>query len=168
MIDAVTFDYWNTLVHESAPGSLRDRRVESWYEILARDGHRVDAAEIREACDASWATYQAAWEANRQYLGPDAAADVLTALGIRASRALRTSLTDAFVGAWEGADLPMADVGVYKPSTEIFAHALAGLGGPPPARTAHVGDRRRTEVAGSAAMGMVAVRPALRASLVRP
>ncbi|MGH9037916.1 MAG: HAD hydrolase-like protein, partial [Acidimicrobiia bacterium] len=36
--------------------------------------------------------------------------------------------------------------------------ALAGLGSPDPARCAHVGDRRRTDIAGAQALGMRAVR----------
>jgi FMN phosphatase YigB (HAD superfamily) len=40
----------------------------------------------------------------------------------------------------------------------IFRHALDGLGGADPAEAAHVGDLRRTDVAGARAVGMVAVR----------
>ena len=40
----------------------------------------------------------------------------------------------------------------------IFEHALEGLGGPEPERVAHVGDLRRTDVAGALGMGMTAVR----------
>jgi putative hydrolase of the HAD superfamily len=50
------------------------------------------------------------------------------------------------------------EVGAYKPSAVIFQHALAGLGDPAPAETAHVGDLRRTDVAGAKAMGLTAVR----------
>jgi FMN phosphatase YigB (HAD superfamily) len=50
------------------------------------------------------------------------------------------------------------EVGVYKPDPRIFEHALAGLGAPDPGRCAHVGDRRRTDVAGAQALGMRAVR----------
>jgi FMN phosphatase YigB (HAD superfamily) len=50
------------------------------------------------------------------------------------------------------------EVGVYKPDRRIFEHALAGLGDPDPARCAHIGDRRRTDVAGALGMGMKAVR----------
>jgi FMN phosphatase YigB (HAD superfamily) len=50
------------------------------------------------------------------------------------------------------------EVGVYKPDPRIFQHALAGLGGFEPGRCVHVGDRRRTDVAGAQALGMRAVR----------
>ncbi|MGH9009129.1 MAG: HAD family hydrolase, partial [Acidimicrobiia bacterium] len=59
-----------------------------------------------------------------------------------------------FFDHWSFSD----QVGVYKPHPEIFEHALAGLGGPDPGRCAHVGDRRRTDVAGAQAAGMRAVR----------
>jgi FMN phosphatase YigB (HAD superfamily) len=50
------------------------------------------------------------------------------------------------------------EVGHYKPARAIFQHALAGLGAVPPERAAHVGDRRRTDVGGAIAMGMISVR----------
>ena len=50
------------------------------------------------------------------------------------------------------------DVGCYKPHPMIFEHALAGLGGIEPGRAAHVGDLRRTDVAGARLVGMTAVR----------
>ena len=50
------------------------------------------------------------------------------------------------------------EVGVYKPTPEIFAHALAGLGRVPPQRAAHVGDLKATDVAGGRAAGMRTVR----------
>ena len=50
------------------------------------------------------------------------------------------------------------EVGVYKPDPAIFRHALHGLGIATPAHVAHVGDRRRTDVAGALGAGMVAVR----------
>jgi HAD superfamily hydrolase (TIGR01549 family) len=49
-------------------------------------------------------------------------------------------------------------VGVYKPDPRIFSHALDGLGARDPARCVHVGDRKRTDVAGARAAGMRAVR----------
>jgi putative hydrolase of the HAD superfamily len=50
------------------------------------------------------------------------------------------------------------EVGHYKPSPEIFRHALTGLGVDDPAAAAHVGDLRRTDIAGARAFGLCAVR----------
>lgn len=50
------------------------------------------------------------------------------------------------------------EVGVFKPAAAIFEHALSGLGVDEPGRVAHVGDLRRTDIAGAQAMGMTAVR----------
>lgn len=50
------------------------------------------------------------------------------------------------------------EVGWYKPDARIFDHAHDGLGRPDPARTAHVGDLRRTDVAGAQGVGWTSVR----------
>jgi putative hydrolase of the HAD superfamily len=50
------------------------------------------------------------------------------------------------------------EVGVYKPDPAIFRHALDGLDAPDPTRVAHVGDLRRTDVAGARGVGEIAVR----------
>jgi putative hydrolase of the HAD superfamily len=49
------------------------------------------------------------------------------------------------------------EVGTFKPDARIFHHALEGLGAAAP-EAAHVGDLRRTDIAGAQAVGMVAVR----------
>lgn len=61
-------------------------------------------------------------------------------------------LLDYFDG-WSFSD----DVGWYKPAREIFEHALGYLGATPET-TVHVGDLRRTDVAGARGMGMTSVR----------
>ncbi|MEY2398251.1 MAG: putative hydrolase of the superfamily [Actinomycetota bacterium] len=59
-----------------------------------------------------------------------------------------------FFDGWSFSD----EVGAYKPSPVIFEHALGTLGNPQPAQVAHIGDLRRTDVAGALAMGMTAIR----------
>lgn len=49
------------------------------------------------------------------------------------------------------------EVGHYKPSPQIFAAALATLGAEP-SEAVHVGDLRRTDIAGAAEVGMGTVR----------
>lgn len=50
------------------------------------------------------------------------------------------------------------EVGCFKPDSAIFAHALTGLGGIDPSEAAHIGDLRRTDIAGAQAAGWFAVR----------
>jgi FMN phosphatase YigB (HAD superfamily) len=50
------------------------------------------------------------------------------------------------------------EVGTFKPDPTIFAHAHEGLGGVAPTDTAHVGDLRRTDIAGAQGVGSFAVR----------
>jgi putative hydrolase of the HAD superfamily len=50
------------------------------------------------------------------------------------------------------------EVGVYKPDAKIFRHALEGLGVDDASDALHIGDLRRTDVAGAQAVGMTAVR----------
>lgn len=59
---------------------------------------------------------------------------------------------DVFTG-WSFSD----EVGWYKPAGEIFRHALGYLGEPADA-CAHIGDLRRTDIAGARAMGMRSIR----------
>ena len=50
------------------------------------------------------------------------------------------------------------EVGTFKPDPVIFDHALDGLGGIDPSDAAHVGDLRRTDIAGAQGRGIFAVR----------
>ena len=65
----------------------------------------------------------------------------------------RAGLLDVFDG-WAFSD----EVGAYKPDPAIFRHALREIGGVEPQQAAHIGDLRRTDIAGARAMGMVAIR----------
>lgn len=207
-VEAVTFDYWNTLIYEDR-GHLRGRRLEAWAGILEDVGYAYEREQLDAAFDISWKRYVESWTANQQYLAAQAAEDVLEDLGFDVPPDVRTALVDAFGRAGDDAELhptegiapvlrtlkdaglrlgivcdvgitpsstlrehlirhgllPLFDhwsfsdeVGAYKPSPVIFEHALQGLGNPAPGRVAHVGDIRRTDIAGARAMGMVAVR----------
>ncbi|HET7488448.1 MAG TPA: HAD family hydrolase [Acidimicrobiales bacterium] len=207
-IEAVTFDFWNTLVYELR-GDLRSRRLEAWSGLLEERGFALERVELEAVYDGAWEAYLASWEANEQFLAAEAAEHIIERLGFTVPDDVRTQLVEAFGGAGATAELHLADgaegclrslkdagiklgiicdvgftpshtlrdhlirhgvlplfdhwsfsdeVGAYKPSPVIFEHALEGLGGPAPSRVAHVGDIRRTDVAGALAMGMVAVR----------
>lgn len=64
----------------------------------------------------------------------------------------RKGLLEHFSG-WAFSD----EAGHYKPSPQIFEAALGALGAEP-SEAAHVGDLRRTDIAGAAAVGMRTVR----------
>jgi putative hydrolase of the HAD superfamily len=107
-IDAVTFDYWNTLVYEEH-GRLRGIRLESWKAILAEAGIHVAPARLEQAFDDSWAEYERAWFDNRQYLHDEAVADIVRAIGIAPTDDVVTALAGSFPGAADGADLHLTD-----------------------------------------------------------
>jgi putative hydrolase of the HAD superfamily len=207
-VEAVTFDFWNTLVYEER-GHLRGRRMEAWAGLLEDAGAPVERERLGAVLDESWDRYVEHWKANRQFQFAQAAEACLEALGVEVPLDVRAKLVDAFGRVGEEAELhltpgvaecvhtlkdagiklgiicdvgmtpsatlrehlighgllPLFDhwsfsdeVGAYKPSPVIFRHALEGLGDPMPERVAHVGDIRRTDIAGAKAMGMVAVR----------
>ncbi len=208
MIEAVTFDYWNTLCTEQAPGHLRGLRVEAWLGLLEDAGYAAERRLLDEAFARGWELEVARWTAGDHITHTEAAEAILVELGYDLPGHLRDALHDAFVGVGDTTDLLLTpnvaatvatlknagvrigivcdvgftpsttlrrhldrhgllgsfdhwsfsdEVGCYKPSPVIFEHALAGLGAVAE-RTAHVGDLRRTDVAGALAMGMTAVR----------
>ena len=83
---------------------------------------------------------------------------IICDVGLTPSTVLRRYLDQQgvldYFSHWSFSD----EVGVYKPDARIFRHALDGLGDPAPHRAAHVGDLRRTDVAGARAFGMLRVR----------
>lgn len=204
---AVTFDYWNTLLPETEESF--EARVLFWGEILESDGHAYSHEALRGAFRHSWTEFEKRWKANVQTDAAEASADALSHLGLEPAPALRDRLVEAY---WKAADfvprelLPNVEetvdrlrglglqvgiicdvgttpstqlrkwldelgilfmfhhfsfsdeVGVYKPDGRIFEHALEGLGVTDPTKAAHVGDIRRTDIAGARAIGMTGVR----------
>jgi putative hydrolase of the HAD superfamily len=68
MIEAVTFDVWETMVMDSAPVSearcaLRVQRIAS---VLRETGHGVSEDEVRAAYDRSWPSFEAIWVTGRE------------------------------------------------------------------------------------------------------
>lgn len=206
--DAITFDFWDTLVRADTAATRVQRRL-AIADVLAAHGLDVAHDDIDRAFDEAWRRFDASWGSGQQFTGQHAAETVLDILGhtddehvrirvidayLSAPRAMRLDLTDNLVEtlhALKGAGLRLGivcdvgltpspvlrgyldghgildlfdhwsfsdEVGVYKPDRAIFEHALAGLGRVEPARAAHIGDLRRTDVAGARAMGMLALR----------
>jgi putative hydrolase of the HAD superfamily len=207
-LEAVTFDYWNTLIHEPG-GTTQQHRLDAWTGILEDAGFACERERLHAVFASSWERFTMAWKQNEQYRAVEAAEHILEELGFDLPGDVREELLQAFTEAGAQIDLLPTDnvdeclrvlkgagirlgiicdvgmtpssmlrahldkhglldlfdhwsfsdeVGVYKPHRVIFDHALRGLGGVAPGRTAHVGDLRRTDVAGALAMGMTAVR----------
>jgi len=206
-VQAVTFDFWNTIVAESAIGASRGSRVS---DELATLDVEATPEQVAAAFDSGWEWFVGRWKANEHTttresvavslshlpvpVTDDAVVDAVTALVVAGSDPSTVTLapgigncleTLASSGVQLGiiCDVGMTpsstlrgyldhhgllqhfshwsfsdEVGCYKPDPRIFAHASEGLGRPEPARTAHVGDLRRTDVAGAQGVGWTAVR----------
>lgn len=107
-IEAVTFDFWNTLVWEP-PGQLVAGRMRAWAALLNEAGLAVDPARIEAAHAEAFAEYQAAWKANTQYVVADAADRMLAELGLEVDEDLRSALTRSFGEAGAATELQPAD-----------------------------------------------------------
>jgi HAD superfamily hydrolase (TIGR01509 family) len=206
VIEAVTYDFWETIARE-ATESLLERRTHAWSELLRNTD--VPPQAVRRAFEEAWRVHGEHWRAGRQFTPAMAAERAVEDLGVTVAPALRAELIEAFADAGATADLVVNDglddtlrelrrrgirtgivcdvgftsgellrafldrrgllelfdgwafsdeVGVYKPDPAIFAHALGKLGAVAPALALHVGDLRRTDVAGARSFGMTSVR----------
>jgi putative hydrolase of the HAD superfamily len=207
--DAVTFDFWNTLLVPQRVEHTSDARSASMLAALAEDGFPVTRDDLDRAFVDLFEIFNEHWAENRQFTSREASSVVLERLGASLDADAAERVHAAFGDAASGivpslapnvgevlvalrerglrigiiCDVGMTpstvlrryldgygllehfdhwsfsdEVGVYKPHREIFDHALAGLGGLAPGRVAHVGDLRRTDVAGARALGITAVR----------
>ena len=206
-VQAVTFDFWNTIVAESAIGASRGSRISG--ELSTHDV-QATPEQVAAAFDSGWEWFVGRWKANEHTttresvavslshlpvpVNDDSVVDAVTALVVAGSDPATITLapgigncleTLASAGVQLGiiCDVGMTpsttlrgyldhhgllqhfshwsfsdEVGCYKPDPRIFAHAAEGLGQPDPSRTAHVGDLRRTDVAGAQGVGWTAVR----------
>jgi FMN phosphatase YigB (HAD superfamily) len=85
MKQAVTFDFWNTLMWEE-PGSLREKRLEIWAAVLADAGAAAERLRLARAHDAAHQMYVDSWSAGRQFRVEEAVELMLEQLdGQRAS-----------------------------------------------------------------------------------
>jgi FMN phosphatase YigB (HAD superfamily) len=66
MVQAVTFDFWNTLMWEE-PGSLREQRLQAWAEALTELGAPLEERQLERAHDAAHQEYVDSWTAGRQF-----------------------------------------------------------------------------------------------------
>jgi len=205
MIEAVTFDFWNTIA-TVPPGAMSAARERGVAAACASHDVEVEAELLVEALEGVGADWERSWAEGRHLHPHDAAESLVRALGIEG--AAREMVVEAFLGAGREVKLEFApgigpclarlrerglrlgivcdvgfsggellrelleaegllqhfdgwgfsdEVGHYKPAPQIFEAALAALGAGA-AEAVHVGDLRRTDVAGASALGMRTVR----------
>jgi len=90
--------------------------------------------------------------------GTGVAVGIVSDTNLAIGRHLRTYLKDHGILEHVAFAAFSDEVGVYKPDPSIFQAALEGLGVDDPSSVVHVGDLKRTDVAGARAMGMGTVR----------
>jgi putative hydrolase of the HAD superfamily len=120
-LEAITFDFWNTLMWEG-PDALVDSRVAALLGIIEETGLPIDETALRSAHQFAFDQYQADWRANRQFCVPDAVSSMAEHLGIEMDQALRASLIHAFDQGGDDAVLHLAD------GVERCLHRLAASG----------------------------------------
>ncbi|MGN6662991.1 MAG: HAD family hydrolase [Solirubrobacterales bacterium] len=201
MIEAVTFDFWNTIARVP-PGAMTEARRRAVAAACEECGVEVEAELLARSLEEVGRSWEGSWAAGTHLHPREGAAMLARALGVEG--AAEELVAEAFLGAGSDAELELSpdigaaveslagrgvrlgivcdvgftrgellrgllaregllerfdgwafsdEVGHYKPSPQIFEAALAALG-VEPAKALHVGDLRRTDVAGAAALGM--------------
>jgi FMN phosphatase YigB (HAD superfamily) len=109
-VDAVTFDFWDTLVAmDGTSSTMRDRQIDGFAEALFAHGHTFERDRLVEVFAANWTRFEERWEANTgQYTPTDATDFMVAELGVPVTQELRMDLIDAFRVVGERADLELA------------------------------------------------------------
>jgi len=205
VIEAVTFDFWNTIARVP-PDTMTAARRRAVAAVCAECGVEVEAARLAASLEEVSSRYQRSWEAGEHFHPREGAEMLASALGAEGMAA--EAVAEAFLTAGRTAELVPAphvgavleelrsrglrlgivcdvgfsggellrgllddqgllehfsgwgfsdEVGHYKPAPQIFEAALGALGVRPEAAL-HIGDLRRTDIAGAAALGMRTVR----------
>lgn len=94
-MEAVTFDFWNTLMWEE-PGSLKKKRLEVWSESLPRLGVTVEPERLKSAHDAAHQEYVGRWTAGLQFRVEEAVAHMLERLDGQLGAEVEEALVEGF------------------------------------------------------------------------
>jgi FMN phosphatase YigB (HAD superfamily) len=206
VLQAVTFDFWDTLVI-ARQDAMRELRIDGVVAVLAGANMPVGRGAVSDAIDDALREFRRAWGENRQFGAEQAVPIILDKLGLKVSGGLFERLVEiiqngdpepemtpnsaATLLALKHAGIRLGiicdvgfspstrlrahlerfgvlrlfdhwsfsdDVGQFKPSPLVFEHAHRGLGVRRPAAAAHIGDLRRTDIAGARGFGAISVR----------
>jgi putative hydrolase of the HAD superfamily len=204
-IEAVTFDFWNTIARAPA-GLMSDARRRAIIEACEECGVELEAELLSETLGEITRSYESSWSAGEHFHPREGAEMLVRSLGLEGAAGERTA--EAFLTVARSAPVELSadirsslealqargirlgivcdvgfsggevlrelldregllacfsgwafsdEVGHYKPAPQIFEAALAMLDAEP-AASMHVGDLRRTDIAGASALGMRTVR----------
>jgi putative hydrolase of the HAD superfamily len=204
-IEAVTFDFWNTIARV-APGAMSEARRRAVVAACEAHGVEVEAEALGKTLEEVGSHWQRSWESGTPFHHDEGVEMLARALGVEG--AAREAVAEAFLTAVRECEVELApdigfalgalrergvrlgivcdtgftggellrevlegkgllehfsgwafsdEVGAYKPSPRMFEAALEALG-TRPQEALHVGDLRRTDVAGAKALGMGTVR----------
>jgi FMN hydrolase / 5-amino-6-(5-phospho-D-ribitylamino)uracil phosphatase len=205
VIEAITFDFWNTIA-TVPPGAMNEARRRAIAAACESNDVELEAELLMRSLEEVGLDWERAWAEGRHLHPREAAGSLVRALGVEG--AAREMVAGAFLGAGREVALELApgigeclrglrereiplgivcdvgfsggellrellagegliehfsgwafsdEVGHYKPSPRIFEAALDSLGARPSAAL-HVGDLRRTDVAGATGLGITTVR----------
>lgn len=118
--EAVTFDFWNTLVPET--GDAVEVRKLLWTEALSEIGHEVTDEQLTTAFTYCWEQFEARWKANVQSDVVQVTNDAVASLGIDLTGAQIDHLAAVYL---EATDLAPREL---LPDTEETLDRLRGLG----------------------------------------
>ena len=123
-VDAVTFDFWDTLVAmDGASITMRDRQIDGFADVLLAHGHSYERDRLVEVFAENWTRFEEAWESNAgQYTPSDATDFIVARLGTPVTAELRADLVEAFHVVGARADLDPA------PGIAECLHTLKGAG----------------------------------------
>jgi FMN phosphatase YigB (HAD superfamily) len=97
-LEAVTFDYWQTLLWEE-PGGLQSGRVAAWAGLFEEAGIAVPAETLDAAHGSAFELASVSWKAGRQYTAEHAGRHVVEHLGIEVPRDVAEAVVEAFSSA---------------------------------------------------------------------
>jgi len=97
-LDAITFDFWDTLVHAPEAATSRAERRARIVAALADGGITVDPEEVGRTLAIVRDSFDDHWAANRQFTGRDGTEAMLRALEISIDDETRERVYHAFVG----------------------------------------------------------------------
>lgn len=204
-IEAITFDFWNTIARAPA-GLMSEARRRAIVDACEECGVELGAESLVEALGEATRAYESSWSVGEHFHPREGAEILVRSLGLEG--AARESAAEAFLTVARDAPVELAvdirptlealqargirlgivcdagfsggavlrqlldregllayfsgwafsdEVGHYKPAPQTFEAALAMLEAEP-AAAMHVGDLRRTDIAGARGVGMGTVR----------